>query len=39
MPELIRAIPDILFYAICFGIAIFLLNDGGGGGKRSWLPI
>jgi len=30
---------DILFYAICFGLAILLFNGGGGGGRRARIPV
>jgi uncharacterized membrane protein YeaQ/YmgE (transglycosylase-associated protein family) len=29
---------DIVFYAVCGWIAYVLMNDSGGGGKRSRLP-
>jgi hypothetical protein len=30
---------DILFIALVLAIAIWLINDGGGGGHRARIPI
>lgn len=35
MPEITQAALDVLFYSICFGLAMILINGGGGGGRRA----
>jgi hypothetical protein len=37
MPEITQAGLDVLFYSICFGLAMILLSGGGGGGRRAKL--
>lgn len=39
MPQITQALADVLFYAVCFGLALWILNDGDGGGKRARLPV
>jgi hypothetical protein len=37
--QFLQPISDVLFYAVCFGIAIYLLNGGGDGGRKARLPV
>jgi hypothetical protein len=39
MPQIMQALADFLFYAICIGLALWILNNGDGGGKRARLPV